>query len=104
MPTDNLPVKLFPHPFKNEEDVVEIGGDEGLTFENRVDKVQIYGNVDIELSQEGLSVARALKATVDNIYAHLIAQKDLPAIAVKQGEAVQVIDNPLLNSAGGPRN
>lgn len=51
-----MPIKRF-SPFKNEADRVQIGG---LTIENRLDRVRIYGNLDITLDQEGLEAVRKL--------------------------------------------
>lgn len=51
-----MPIKRF-SPFKNEADRLQIGG---LTIENRLDRVCIYGSLDITLDQEGLEVVRKL--------------------------------------------
>lgn len=51
-----MPIKRF-SPFKNEADRVQING---LIIENRLDRVRIYGSLDITLDQEGLEVVRKL--------------------------------------------
>lgn len=49
-------------PFANESDCLQIGG---LTIENRVDRVSIFGSIDITRDKEGLAVARELKSVLD---------------------------------------
>lgn len=50
------------NPFKNESECVQI---DGLTIENRLDRVSIYGSIDITLDTEGLLKAKQLKSIVD---------------------------------------
>jgi len=61
-------------PFKNEADSVEIGD---LTIENRVDRVSIFGSIDITKDKIGLSAALELKSILDEILAEL-QSTDLP--------------------------
>lgn len=49
-------------PFANESDCLQIGG---ITIENRVDRVSIFGSIDITRDKEGLAVARELKSILD---------------------------------------
>lgn len=49
-------------PFANESDCLQIGG---ITIENRVDRVSIFGSIDITRDKEGLAVARELKTVLD---------------------------------------
>lgn len=49
-------------PFKNESDSLQIGD---MTIENRMDRVSIFGSLDITLDQEGLKAAKELKAVLD---------------------------------------
>lgn len=49
-------------PFANESDCLQIGG---ITIENRIDRVSIFGNIDITRDNEGLAVARELKTILD---------------------------------------
>jgi len=51
-----MPIRRF-SPFKNEADRVQIGG---LSIENRLDRVSLYGSLDITLDQEGLETVREL--------------------------------------------
>jgi hypothetical protein len=50
-------------PFKNESDCIQLGED--FTIENRIDRVSIFGSIDITLDKEGLVVAKELKAIID---------------------------------------
>jgi len=72
-------------PFKNEADSVEIGD---LTIENRVDRVSIFGSIDITKDKIGLSAARQLKSVLDAVLAEL-QSADLPEkIEIKAPETV----------------
>ena len=72
-------------PFKNEADSVEIGD---LTIENRVDRVSIFGSIDITKDKMGLSVALELKSILDEVLAEL-QSADLPEkIEIKAPETV----------------
>jgi hypothetical protein len=55
-------------PFKNESECLQIGS---LTVENRVDRVSIFGSIDITRDKEGLAVARELKSVLDLTLAEL---------------------------------
>lgn len=77
-------------PFKNEADCLQIGE---LTIENRVDRVSIFGSIDITLDKEGLTVAKELKAIIDSTLAAM-EKVDLPAkIAIAP---VEIVDNPFV--------
>ena len=79
-----MPKKNF-RPFKNEADSVEIGD---LTIENRVDKVSIFGSIDITKDKIGLSAALELKSILDEVLAEL-QSADLPEkIEIKAPETV----------------
>ena len=52
-------------PFKNEADCVQIGDD--LNIENRVDRVSVFGSIDLTLDKEGLKAAKELKTILDLI-------------------------------------
>ena len=72
-------------PFKNESDCLQIGD---LTIENRLDRVSIYGSLDITLDQEGLKTAKELKAVLDLTLAEM-EKIDLPEhIVVVESETV----------------
>ncbi|HEY3488614.1 MAG TPA: hypothetical protein VGK27_00670 [Candidatus Deferrimicrobiaceae bacterium] len=75
-------------PFANESDAVGIGE---LNVENRVDRVSIFGSVDITCDKEGLANIRILKEIVDAT-AKALAQRELPdKVKVKPPGKV---DNP----------
>lgn len=77
-------------PFQNESDCVQIGE---LTIENRVDRVSIFGSIDITLDKVGLAVARELKGIIDSTLAEM-EKIDLPdKIAIAP---VEIIDNPFM--------
>ena len=73
-------------PFKNEKDYLQIGD---LTIENRLDRVSIFGSIDITRDQEGLAVARELKGILELTLAEL-ENADLPdKVALKPAETVK---------------
>jgi hypothetical protein len=61
-------------PYKNESDVLNIGG---LQIENRLDRVTLSGDVDLTADQAGLADARALHQLLGAVVAALEWQ-DLP--------------------------
>jgi hypothetical protein len=76
-------------PFKNESDCIQIGDD--LTIENRVDRVSIFGSVDITFDKEGLVKANYLKNIIYSALLELEAA-DLPdRVAIRP---VEMVDNP----------
>jgi hypothetical protein len=76
-------------PFGNESEALDIGG---LTVENRVDRVSIFGSTDITRDQVGLARALTFKAVLDGIIAKLKAE-ELPATVAASGN-VDEVDNP----------
>ena len=58
--------------FQNESEVMIIKGENhDLNIENRLDRVSLYGSVDITHDQEGLEQALRLKGVVDGMVAAL---------------------------------
>jgi hypothetical protein len=49
-------------PFRNESECLRLGG---LTIENRLDRISIFGSLDITKDKEGLAAAKTLKAILD---------------------------------------
>lgn len=49
-------------PYVNESESIQI---EGLTIENRLDRISIYGEIDITKDKEGLKAAKKLKNIID---------------------------------------
>lgn len=75
-------------PYKNEEDCIQIGD---LTIENRIDRVSIFGSIDLTLDKQGLKAAKELKSILDMTLAEL-EKSDLPdKITLLEPETV---DNP----------
>lgn len=79
-------------PFANDNASLGIGG---LTVENHLDRVVLYGNLELTLDQIGLAHARALKALVDAVVLQLEGEADqLPAQIAQP--TVETVDNPFL--------
>ena len=58
--------------FKNESEVMILKGqNHDLNIENRLDRVSLYGSVDITRDQEGLAQALRLKEVVDSMVSAL---------------------------------
>jgi hypothetical protein len=75
-------------PFKNEADVLHIGG---LTIENRLDRITIAGDIDLTADQQGLTDARALHQLLADVVARLEAQ---PLPAHLPPAATTIVANP----------
>lgn len=78
-------------PYTNEADCLTIGED--LTIENRVDRVSIFGSIDLTLDKEGLKAAKKLKAIIDLTVAALEKENLPDHIAIADRETVK---NPFL--------
>ena len=72
--------------FQNESEVMIIKGENhDLNIENRLDRVSLYGSVDITHDREGLADALRLKGVVDGMVAALSEEQGrgmLPAKVV----------------------
>lgn len=77
-------------PFNNEADCISVGG---ITIENRIDAVAIYGSIDITRDKKGLIQAEILREAVCSIVNSLnssdlvgalpnAVEKPLPTITV----------------------
>lgn len=62
-------------PFADESSTFSIGD---LNAENRVDRVSLFGSVDLTMDKKGLAHALALKKIVDGVVAALQREKSLP--------------------------
>jgi hypothetical protein len=62
-------------PFDNEEESVTMGD---LTIENRLDRIELYGSLQITKDKAGLRRAQELKQVLDAAVKALKAEKDLP--------------------------
>lgn len=84
------PKKTAFAPFANEADVLEVGN---LSFENRLDRITVSGDLDITADQQGLAAARRLQALLGDIVGKLEGlqlPEHLPPPAVKK------VDNPFV--------
>ncbi|WP_019140479.1 hypothetical protein [Noviherbaspirillum massiliense] len=59
-------------PFENEEDSAAIGD---LTVENRVDRISLYGSLQITRDKAGLQLAQELKALIDDVLQVMQSEK-----------------------------
>lgn len=79
-------------PYANESEVVQI---EGLTIENRMDRISIYGEIDITKDKQGLKAAKELQTIIDAALKVLEADHgkgELPdAVSL---EKTATVDNP----------
>lgn len=73
-------------PFENESDCLQIGD---LTVENRVDRVSIFGSIDITRDKEGLAAARELKTILDLTLAELESAELPDKVTLKQAKTVK---------------
>jgi hypothetical protein len=73
-------------PFKNESDVILIGE---LNIENRVDRLSIFGSLDITRDKDGLANAKYLQSFI-NAAVSALESEDLPdQIAVAKDDSVK---------------
>jgi len=72
-------------PFANETDSLSIGE---LTVENRLDRISIYGSIDITRDKEGLALAETLQTLFNDIISSM-KEGDLPdKISIKPSDSV----------------
>lgn len=64
-------------PFADESTCLQING---LTIENRVDRVSLYGFLDITMDQIGLDQVRQMKILIDSVAAELEAKETTRAL------------------------
>jgi hypothetical protein len=77
-------------PFQNETETFQI---DQLTVENRLDRVQLYGSIEITRDNKGLESARKLKSLLDNIVQTLSAEELPDEVVVAQKNTIA---NPFL--------
>lgn len=73
-------------PFANEEDSIQIGD---LTIENRIDRISIFGSLDLTMDKEGKGKALALKKILDLAVAKFEVTTLPDKIAIKNAETVK---------------
>ena len=62
-------------PFANEADALQLNE---FNVENRLDRVSLYGSLDLTRDQAGLQHALALQALLNDVVASLRADGNLP--------------------------
>lgn len=73
-------------PFQNESDTFNM---DKLTVENRMDRISIYGSLDITKDKAGLEHSMLLKRLIDGTIDELKRDKQLPdQISLKDAETV----------------
>ena len=80
--------------FKAFQDGTESTAIYDLTLENDLDRVSIYGNLQIHKDQQGLAAAKKLQALLNDIVTQLEAEADLPE-KLEYPDADEV-ENPFL--------
>lgn len=76
---------MIQHPFQNETEAFTIGQ---MDIENRVDRVQFGGSLELTKDKAGLEKARQLKELVDKVVQALEAE-DLPdVVTIKEAGTV----------------
>ena len=76
-------------PYANESDVIRIGA---LEIENRIDRVNLTGDVVLTRDQAGLALAKELQTLINAVVKALKADKQLPEKI--ETKPVQVVRNP----------
>lgn len=61
--------------FQNESEVEQLGHEGGLTFENRTDRISIYGQIDITRDLNGLALAKEMMSMLEDIVGFLSAER-----------------------------
>ena len=78
--------KTIISPFKNESECLQIGS---LTVENRVDRVSIFGSIDITRDKVGLAAARELKSILDLTLTELESAEIPDKVTLKPAKTVK---------------
>ena len=76
------------HPFINERECLQISG---VTIENRLDRILLFGFIDLTRDQAGLHRARELKDVLDLVVAAMESTRLPETISVS---ATDTIKNP----------
>lgn len=80
--------------FKPFENGTESHSIHDLTLENDLDRINVYGNLQITKDQAGLEAAKVLQNYLNQIVEHLEKQNDLPKNITPQDD--HEIENPFL--------
>jgi hypothetical protein len=80
--------------FKPFENGAESHSIQDLTVENDVDRVNIYGNLQLTKDQKGLEAAKVLQQLINQVVSTLESVPNLPEQV--QTQQVNEIENPFL--------
>jgi hypothetical protein len=78
-------------PFADEATAFQIGA---LTIENRLDRVSLYGSLDLTRDKPGLQLARELQAVLGTVVAILEREDDALPEAVQTAQGEDTVKNP----------
>ncbi len=78
-------------PFADEAATTRIGG---MTAENRLDRVSLFGSLDLTRDRAGLDRARRLKALLDATLATLESEGEGLPERVETGKGTDTVRNP----------
>jgi hypothetical protein len=73
-------------PFSDESTSIAV---DELTIENRIDRVSIYGSIDLTLDKEGYAKAKALLEILQPVLTHLEGAELPDKVAVLQPTTVK---------------
>ena len=86
-------------PFANESTCIQING---LTVENRLDKISMFGSIEFTKDQAGLALIKQLKGIVDVVAVQLEAEDAAGRLQEAiQAEKTVEVDNPIRGKRGG---
>ena len=74
------------NPFKNEEESIQLGD---LTIENRLDRLELYGSLQITKDKAGLKLAKSLKEIIDATLLALQSEKLPDHISITGTDSVE---------------
>ena len=77
-------------PYQNESDSFQLSE---MTIENRLDRISLYGSIDLTFDKIGLQYAQELKRIIDQAVS-VLEKSDLPDSVVLQ--AAETVINPFL--------
>ena len=78
-------------PFADEATALQLGE---LTIENRLDRVSLYGSLDLTRDRAGLRRARELRALLEAVVAALEREGSALPEAVEVGHGTETVKNP----------
>lgn len=85
------------NPFANESDALSMGE---LNIENRLDRVSVFGSLDITRDKEGLRVAKELKSLLERVVESLQSEP-LPDRIQEYEDVADTVANPFLKQQKG---